>query len=338
MKKKLLFAIFIMAATLTVGIISCKKENQNAKSSTMTSGTLSSGSTDEYLISFKEKLYSASKGEEFISLEQARLNLGDLLNFDFGDANYASNVFRSDTIYSKVVVFDGQVDLSQLCITYNDAFNQIKETYKYIDLPEKSVYSISCDICEMTSREENTTDLEIVLITRGYNGEKYFFDDLDWRPNYKGGTCDGQYIGGYGAPDIIASWLNYEQSSTIYDCDQGRIYFTEQATSYIKANDTSLYDTNAPRNYKLYVSYLGAQQDCVLSWQMTYYFNQAKWINQNKRDRFYPSIPSNHVLMYHYLSYGPDEYYSNGGYSLPWIWRYSVDHAKTNCTHTQPNV
>ena len=90
-------------------------------------------------------MLSAEKGGETITLEQAERDLGNLLNFDFGDANYATNVLHYDTVYSKLSSTNGQVDYSHLACTYQDLFSQVIDTYLQVNLPEKNVYAISCD-------------------------------------------------------------------------------------------------------------------------------------------------------------------------------------------------
>lgn len=98
--RKLSFAIIVMAiGAIAVAVVSCKKEKHEQTTNKMEQSAQSSENTDEYLISFKEKLLSAQKGDESITIEQAQLDLGNLLNFDFGDANYASNVYEYDTLY-----------------------------------------------------------------------------------------------------------------------------------------------------------------------------------------------------------------------------------------------
>ena len=149
---------------------------------------------DEYLMAFKKKLFSAEKGGETISLEQARLDLGNLLNFDFGDANYATDVFQYDTIHLKLTTTNGQVDLSQLAVTYNNAVDEIIEVYHSSNLPEKSVYVISCDFNETISKDGETEDVEIIVVTRGYTGSgTVSHNTYDCRTTNRGGTCDGFY-------------------------------------------------------------------------------------------------------------------------------------------------
>ena len=159
MKKTILFiATLLVAAVISVAVVSCKKEKQETSSSNNTEQAVQSADNmDEYLISFKKKLLSAQKGDETISIEQAQQDLGNLLNFDFGDANYETNIYQIDTINVKLTLSEGQVDFSELALTYQNAVHSILDVYHKIDLPEKSISSISCQFYE-TENKDNPQD------------------------------------------------------------------------------------------------------------------------------------------------------------------------------------
>ena len=102
-----IIAIIALAIVATaVAVVSCKKEMQEQAMNNEKQGGLCYDNMDEYLMSFKKKLLSAQKGEETISLEQAQRDLGNLLNFDFGDANYPTDVYHVDTIHSKLTLIN----------------------------------------------------------------------------------------------------------------------------------------------------------------------------------------------------------------------------------------
>lgn len=147
MKKKIIFiATFMVIVATAVAVVSCKKErhDQNANGSEQTVQT--ADNMDEYLMAFKKKLLSAEKGGETISLEQAERDLGNLLNFDFGDANFVTDKIRYDTFYIPVELEGSFVDMAQLANTYNMAFANILGTYNQVGFPEKSVLFITCSI------------------------------------------------------------------------------------------------------------------------------------------------------------------------------------------------
>ena len=311
MKKKIIFITTLLVIVATaVAVVSCKKErhDQNANGSEQT-------------------VQTAEKGGETISLEQAERDLGNLLNFDFGDANYATDVFLYDTLHAKLTLTDGQVDLSQLAVTYNTLLNEIIETYHQTDLPEKSVYAIQCQFNDTESKNDDIKDVEIVLSTRGYLGN-IFGDTNDWRPNDRGGTCDGQYIGGYGAPEIIASWLNYGMIVHVGCENGGRLYYTDYGTSLRYGRDTYNSSTGG---YDIYYSLAHYSTVCLTHETMMDYCNNiwSYWINRN----FDPVPPANREPMSFEIHYGPAYAYSP--YSM---WTVTVQYAKPNCTGTEPVI
>ena len=157
---KLSFAIIAVAImAIAVAVVSCKKEKQDTASNNTEQAVQSADNMDEYLISFRKKLLSAQKGSEFISLEQAQCDLGNLLNFDFGDVNYATNEYRYDTIHLNLELTNGNVDLSHLASTYYEAVSSIIDVYNVIDLTEKSVYAVLCDFKESESKDSETEDV-----------------------------------------------------------------------------------------------------------------------------------------------------------------------------------
>ena len=142
-----IIAIIGLAIVATaVAFVSCKKEKQEQKSYNVEQSTQCFDNMDEYLLSFKEKLLSAEKGNELISLDQAQRDLGNLLNYDFGDANYISNVFQRDMFHLKLSTNNGMVDMAELSTVYKKAFANIKDLYSKVDLPEKSIYFIACKL------------------------------------------------------------------------------------------------------------------------------------------------------------------------------------------------
>lgn len=286
-----------------------------------------SDNMDEYLMSFKKKLLSTQKGEETISLEQAQRDLGNLLNFDFGDANYPTNVYHFDTIRVKLTLNQDEVELSQLAITYNEAYNSILETYHSIDLPEKSISAISCTFNELETKDGETEDVEFVVVTRGFVEDPIMpsnnHDTLNWRPNNWAGTCDGQFITFYGAPEIIEMWL-YNSQGTPF-CPGGRIYLTN-----VDWWDTSGYQHYDPvtGQYLIYTSYEPNQNSvCISHDDMEYYYHNI--LNIYHQQPFvghyidYVAIENHHVH-----SYTPGLNQHIWFYS----WNVKINHGKLNCT------
>lgn len=167
-KRKLTLAILAMvvATLVSVAIVSCKKEKQERPTNNMEQTVQSADDMDEYLVSFKKKMLSAEKGEEIIDFKQAEQVLGNLLNFDFGDANYVTNQLQRDTFHIVLNTIRETVDLSQLAKTYKEAYYRILETFQKIDFEEKSVLYVTCSI-NKDAKDDDTADVQLILVTRG---------------------------------------------------------------------------------------------------------------------------------------------------------------------------
>lgn len=335
MKKTNLFlAITIMAiVAIAVAVVSCKKEKQEPTTNNTEQSVQSVENMDEYLISFKKKLLSAQKGEEAITLEQAERDLGNLLNFDFGDANYPTDEYRYDTIHLKLAVSNNQIDLSQLANTYSEAVNTILEIYQDIDLPEKSVYAVVCQFNENERKDDDTEDLEIVLITRGLNSISYSpHDTLDWRPKNYAGTCDGQFINVKGGPEAMVSWL-----SRVYDpiaCENGaRLYYT----------NIGVWETDGYKHYDsdnecfmIYTSFDPDQNGiCIPHEEMEYYFS-------NILNLYYQDVLTNHRFIFIKIRWTDYIHcyipiYNQVVYEC-FTWHVKITHGKPNCTDANPII
>ncbi len=333
--RKLSFAIIAMAiAAITVAVVSCKKEKQEQITNKMEQNAQSSENMDEYLISFKEKLLSAQKGDESISIEQAQADLGNLLNFDFGDANYASNVYEYDTLYIPLETIGNSVDILQLAKAYNEAFVAIVKAYPKVDLPEKSVYCITCNILESSSKDSDSDNVEVVVVYRGYNENTSNEDTEGWRPKNKGGTCSGELIGIWGAPEVVSSMLNNNAGE--YACANGsRIYFTDTWTSYTNPIAEDLSDPNSPCGHRLYLSWQSNQNYvCLPMSECVYYYNQARYLKSERE--YFNNYPSNHLPLHCTIRHTDACYGTCQPPMLPYIWILEVKHGKPNCSGTNP--
>ena len=278
MKKSYLFitTLLVVAAVAAV-VVSCKKEKQEPTSNNTEQTVQSADNMDEYLISFKKKLLSAEKGGETISLEQAQRDLGNLLNFDFGDANYATNTLYRDTLHVPINLTDSLVDLSQLALTYSNAFSQLAEAYNKVDLPDKSVYSITCRF-NREAKDTMSSDVELVLTIRGFLNSylKLEFDTTDnWHVGELLGKCDGTCIGDDHVT-MLEKVCNNIRSLNAYDCFNGRIYFSDFREDLLHATDFLENDPNINYNYH-YRLWSGLGSDvlnyCIQYPEMRYYLN-----------------------------------------------------------------
>lgn len=313
----------LMVISMGIIAISCNKEKNEESSNIIEKTTGNESNMDNYLTAFKERLLSAEKGGETVTMEQARRDLCNLLNFDFGDANYATDMFYIDTIHSKLSCENGVVDLSRLAVTYNDALSKITASYLAVDLPEKSVYAISCEYDETDDKDGNTVDVIIVVTYRGLgNILPDGHDTLDWKPTRYSGTCDGSII--YkGAPEVIEHWITV--ASPLPNCQNGgRLYFTDEENWYKYGYDT--YDPVTGR-YKVFCMFTDQIDTvCIPHVDMEYYFhNIMDYWDQEKPALHIVTEPLiNHDLIQ--IIPGDDCHY----------WLVRIKHGKPNCTETDP--
>ena len=298
---KTIIAIIALAIVATaVAIVSCKKEKQEQTSYTLEQSEQPSENMDAYLLSFKKKLLSAEKGSELLSLEEARLNLGNLLNFDFDDANYATNVFHYDTLHVKLTLTNGQVDLSDLAEAYFEAFEQILDALNAVSITEKSVYGIHCEI-ENKEKSDNV-DVEISLITRGLTEvplQLDFGESECWRTINGGGRCDTTSTEAYGAIQMIAVIANNRLSINNVSplCPHGqRVVFDEyNSITYHIDGYSSDHDPLSPvGGQELYTNH-HIYDTCLCYDALHYFLEKTIEIGQEHK-------PSHHII-YHYISF-----------------------------------
>ena len=284
-KHNLLIATLLVVAAVSVSVVSCKKEKQDQVLNCDVTSVQPADNMNEYLKAFKQRLLSVEKGEETITLEQAQRDLGNLLNFDFGDANYPSNVFHRDTIHIKLIVSEGMVDLSQLAITYKNACEQIADAYEQVNLPEKSVYTIACII-------QNEGDVELLLTTRGFelpsrsmqfvNPNKSSIDTNDcWTVFFRRGRCDGTDMGHDHVS--ILELVYHNNNISLMQCANGTLYYTDVTQSTFKA--TQYPETGGIYNlgYRLWVGdYMEFHYGTVDYQEMIYYYNNLCDILSNE--------------------------------------------------------
>ena len=266
-----------------------------------------------------------------MTLEQAQNDLSNLLNFDFGDASYATDVFKNDTLFVKVASDNGMVDLSQLSATYSDAFDQILTSYRTLDLEEKSVYSIYCEYEGENSKDGDDDErMKIIVTYRGFTGNTRDIqhDTLSWQPGRIGTSCDDPTIS-YGGALNMQNWITNAQPT--FSCpNAGRLYFTQTYDWFLHGCNT--YDPIAGR-YKVFTEFTyNPDTICISHEDMEYYFT-------NIIDYFEQYKPSGHIVIYVYVDcwvipYDPQNingYPGNCNY-----WRIQIRHGKPNCTDTNP--
>lgn len=336
-KRKLTLAILAMvvATLVSVAIVSCKKEKQERPTNNMEQTVQSADDMDEYLVSFKKKMLSAEKGEEIIDFKQAEQVLGNLLNFDFGDANYVTNQLQRDTFHIVLNTIRETVDLSQLAKTYKEAYYRILETFQKIDFEEKSVLYVTCSI-NKDAKDDDTADVQLILVTRGLKPTslKTNIDSTDnWRVCELLGKCDGTCVGDDHATIIEKVYRN---NLGVLNCDGGRLYYTDIVPSNdFVSHDFPETDPNVihyNEGYRLwYDSYdyngYNIYDHCVEYPEMLYYYNNFVSIMNNEL-----SLPDDRVIIDYTCRV--DCYVS---INHPYMFFCFYTYAKPNCTTTGPD-
>lgn len=286
-KTNVVYAIIALAIMTTITIVvSCKKEKQEPTTNHTDETTQSFENMDVYLKAFKDELLLAKNGEKIISLEQAQQDLGNILNYDFGDANHATNLFRNDTINIPIELINGKVDLFQLAAVYKSAQKKVISVYNNIDFPEKSVLSILCRIIQ-NDRDENTGDVQIILTTRGLDPFTIIQVGIDstdnWRVAFGDGKCDGSHIGEDHATRL-EDLATYNHGS--YACD-GRVYYTYVTENLFTSDEFPRTNPNEPyynEGYRLWYDTYGNQTafHCVNYQELYYYYTNFMSIINNE--------------------------------------------------------
>ena len=99
-KQYLLIAALLVVAAVSVAVVSCKKENTKALPTSNAKEAFDTRQIEDmnaYLKDFKQKMQSATKGEdETLSIEDADWHLEAVLNYTYGDAGYETTDIQCD--------------------------------------------------------------------------------------------------------------------------------------------------------------------------------------------------------------------------------------------------
>lgn len=271
--RKYIYAAMLLMVVVAAILVGCKKEKQENDTTEIEQNNQVCGNMDDYLISFKKRMLSAAKGGETISLDQAQRDLGNLLNFDFGDANRATDEIQYDTLYVSLKLSGEEVELAQLADAYNTALTEINETYEQVTLPDKSVQAISCSFLQ-NAKDSETADVRLILSTRGLTmpGPKTSFNETDnWRVGEQLGKCDGTCVG-----DDHCTMLKkvYNNNHHIAYAN-GRVYYTDVDVFWFHATEFPVTNFDFYYNYGFRLwwgSGMDVLTNCVDYQEMQYYY------------------------------------------------------------------
>lgn len=273
MKKfRILMGAFVLAMVAIV-IIACTKEKETmvAQSSDEMVTISKEDDMSAYLKQFKEKMQSASKGDESLSLEDARWHLEALLNYTYGDAGHLTSDIQCDTFYYELSVDESKVSLVRLNEVFEALSKDVEIAYADCNLPEKSVLAIQTKF-ENESKDGSVV-VRSVLSVRGYTPSalmwfdstdywsEYYYDD--GHGNVEGDGKCGPYAGqcmNSGAPKELGILSNLRIPQ--FGCGSGyRMYVLNPEDIWLNAQENIdfMYDENSPCGYKIY-------WNCSLPW------------------------------------------------------------------------
>lgn len=317
-------ALAIVAAI----IIACTKEKETIVSQNA-SETITISKEDDmsaYLKQFKEKMQSEAKGNEILSMEEARWHLEAVLNYTYGDAGRQITDVQYDTLHYTIRVDGNKVSLAQLNEAFEELSHGVEKAFDKCVLPDKSVLAIQ-SIFENKYRSGDV-DVRCVLYIRGLNAAVFcpVFDSTDyWWEDDCSGKC-GPYEGdciGEGAVQQLQSKINSNMAYAA--CATGHGYFTDYSNVVIFDYVASgLTDPNSPYGYRVPFFYSDVNEyTCLSPEDLNYYLSEAlKLINEFRPDNYVPvcmaneymyAVPIGYHLAYHEYTFTYGAYHCFSG-------------------------
>ena len=290
----------ISAFALAVAIFfACTKEKETkiSHNNMRKAVVLKEDDMSAYLKQFKEKMQSATRGDESLSLEDAQWHLEAVLNYTYGEAGYQTTEIQCDTFYYELPTDGNEVTLARLNEAFITLSKDVENAYADCNLPEKSILAIQT----VFGNESKDDDIVVrtILNIRGFVTIPMWFDSTDyWNEGYHdygdgyieaGGKC-GPYVGEHpesGAPFELTRKLNLRIPD--YGCFQGSGYFTDiehivlsRHEHYYYPYDNFVYDENSPCHYKIYYRnedphepWASNPGGCICPEDMNYYLSKG---------------------------------------------------------------
>ena len=298
MKKTRIIVGVLALAVVAAIVFACTKEKETRV--TQSSNEMTSVSKEDdmsaYLKQFKEKMQSAEKGDEALSLDDARWYLEAVLNYTYGDAGHLFSDIQYDTFYYKLPVRDGEITFGQLNEAFKVFSNNVEEVYEESKLPEKRILAIQTKFNTDDSKGDGVS-AQIIVNTSGIVPVYPWFDSTDyWNEWYyddwygyimSGGKC-GPYMGDCpesGAPLELTRKVNLRIPKDA--CQNGNGYYTDVFSGILSHqlsdfNQDFLDDENSPCTYKLYYRTenpefpeLSNPGGCICPEDMNYYLSKG---------------------------------------------------------------
>jgi len=177
-KTKFFIATLLVVAAISVTVVSCKKEDTKALSTSNEKEAFVPPQVedmDAYLKDFKQKMQDVTRdGNETLSLEEAAWHLSSMANYDFANANVDYTDLRYDTLLYQVNVTNGQVSLLDLNTVYASIASGIDAFYHNLDLLEKHFRFIGASVSE-----DGQVIITLITSYRNLDHTWYFSDGFE---------------------------------------------------------------------------------------------------------------------------------------------------------------
>ena len=270
--------VAVMAALLiaAAGIITfeaCNKKNE-VLSNIPELNVSELPAMDMEMIAFGEKLKSAAKGGETMSLGEAVRNVTNYQNYRLCDAGKCQKDITEITIESKIAVKDGSVELSDLNSLYNNNRKRILAEYNSLGMISKSIYSIYSKVDGDSKDGDSVMITTKVVIRSGDDMPEptSFIVGDDWYDFNEAGKCDGTCSG----RDAITELLRKIRMSLSRPmCPVGRPYFYDYVDTMLVSD--YYFDTLSPNGQYGMVHHFGDCDMfvpvCIPYYDMNYYLN-----------------------------------------------------------------
>lgn len=299
--KYIVAAMLLLVAVAASILVGCKKEKENKVAQNGNEEIVVSKEDDmsAYLKQFKKKMQSATKGDEAMSMEDARWHLEAVLNYTYGDAGHQTSDIQCDTLFFEIPTNGDEVTLAQLNEAFVSLSDDVESAFAKCSLPDKSILSIQTTFDN--NSKTNSVLAKTILTTRGLPAVKTHFDETDywdeWYVDYEdgsieaGGKC-GPYAGecpDSGAPRELTKMLLSKMPLTA--CASGNGYYTdvEELTlsiydreDYYGHTDDFIYDEDSPCLLKIYyrdedpsVPWASNPGGCICPEDMNYYLSKG---------------------------------------------------------------
>ena len=276
MKRKnfnLAIIMMVVAAFISVAVVSCKKEDNSSLAGQVTSKpAFTPPQVDDmnaYLKGFKEKMKSSAKGEdEMLSLDDAAWHLSSLANYDFANANVQFTDLLRDTLRYHVNVTDGTIALSDLNAVYQTATNDLDAFYQNLNLDNKHFRFINSSI------DEDGNIVMSILVSYNWGDHLWYFPDYLTADSicdlyFYEDTC---YHANTNAVSELTRILNLLEGRPFGQTDQ-RIYYTYRRTkSFYSLDYIDPYGSPWYMNSRLFAT-LGYFYVCLEKEDMCYLYD-----------------------------------------------------------------